>query len=335
MSTKSKKFLKRIVYVFLILLLLIGIVGYIGVRKFNNALFKEKPNHLAYTAESKPIQFNWANDSIGNHFETKTAMLIPLKFEGFSHKFYVQFDTGSQYSYIYENDLKSLKSIGVTYKEVIKDDERYVQNLDLILGGNRINASMIKILENYGNTFTKKDTISRIKIATIGSDMMDNRITVIDFKNQYIRFYNERPEWMINLPKFQHFDYKGRRFMLPATINGKELELYYDSGSSAFGLITSKTRYDKFTNVATKEINYNANRWGDALPIRHKSTQRKITIGGSDLDLKRVSYVDMYANYQKFMSPFTRVGGWLGNLPFTESTLILDTKTEEFIVIKD
>ncbi len=332
---KSNKILKRIGYTFLVLLILLIIGGFIGMRKFNNALFKEKPNYISYTAESKPIQFNWVNDSIGNHFETQTVMIIPLKIEGFSHKFYMQFDTGSPYTYIYENDLKSLKNIGVAYKEVIKDDERYVKNLNFILGGNHINASMLKILENYGNTFTKKDTIGRIKIGTIGSDFMDNSITAIDFKNQFLQFYKERPEWMASLGNFQPFDFKGRRFMLPATIDGNALELFYDSGSSAFGLITSKYRYDKYTDKQTKEIDYSANRWGDALPIHHKPTQKMITIGGSNLELKRISYVDMYAKYQKFMSPFTRIGGWLGNKPFTEITLILDTKKEEFIVIKE
>jgi hypothetical protein len=38
---------------------------------------------------------------------------------------------------------------------------------------------------------------------------------------------------------------------------------------------------------------------------------------------------------QPFISPFTRIGGFLGNLPFVEITLILDTKTEEFLIIED
>jgi len=51
------------------------------------------------------------------------------------------------------------------------------------------------------------------------------------------------------------------------------------------------------------------------------------------LDLKRISYVDMYTKYQKFIAPFSKIQGWLGNKPFTESILILDTKAEEFVVV--
>ncbi|MGK0388409.1 MAG: hypothetical protein ACI94Y_001138 [Maribacter sp.] len=42
----------------------------------------------------------------------------------------------------------------------------------------------------------------------------------------------------------------------------------------------------------------------------------------------------MYADYQKIMTSFTRIGGWLGNKPFTKNTLILDTQEQEFIVFE-
>jgi hypothetical protein len=76
------------------------------------------------------------------------------------------------------------------------------------------------------------------------------------------------------------------------------------------------------------------NRWGEALPIHHKTSQTIMKAGGAELPLRRISYVDLYANWQHFMTPFTRIGGWLGNKPFIEGTMIIDTKTEEFIVVE-
>jgi hypothetical protein len=35
------------------------------------------------------------------------------------------------------------------------------------------------------------------------------------------------------------------------------------------------------------------------------------------------------------MAPFSKIGGWLGNKPFTEYILFLDTKAEEFLVVKE
>jgi len=152
---------------------------------------------------------------------------------------------------------------------------------------------MIRSLPNYGSAFNKNNTINSISIGTIGADILDNRITSIDFKNQTISLYNERPLWMDTLSNFQSFDFKGRRFMLPANVGEKDLTLLFDTGCSSFGLITSKNRFDRYTDKNTPEITYDGNRFGDSFLIHHKSTHRRIAFGGVTLDLKRVSYVDM------------------------------------------
>ncbi len=123
--------------------------------------------------------------------------------------------------------------------------------------------------------------------------------------------------------------------MLPVLLGDKEIELLYDSGSSAFGLITSKQRYDDNTDPEVKEIRYDANRFGDKMPVFHKNTDHTFLMSNVNLNLTRISYVGQYAEFQKYLSPFTRIGGWLGNLPFTESVLILDMKKEEFVVVSN
>ncbi len=92
---------KKIGYILLVVLGILLILGYIGVSKFNDFITKETPNYLAYTFESKPIHFEWTNDSIGSYYEKQTAIIIPLKIKGLAHRFYMQFDTGSPFTYIY------------------------------------------------------------------------------------------------------------------------------------------------------------------------------------------------------------------------------------------
>ena len=134
--------------------------------------------------------------------------------------------------------------------------------------------------------------------------------------------------------EFVSFDFTGRRFMLPCEIDGKKHELFYDSGSSAFGLITIKKRYLKYSNKEDREISYNANRHGDPIPVKHKPTNEMMKIGGLELSLQRVCYVDMYSNVQGLITPFTRIGGWLGNKPFENNSLIFDVKNEMFVVVQ-
>ncbi|MEM8527502.1 MAG: hypothetical protein AAGG68_22870 [Bacteroidota bacterium] len=325
---------RKLGYILLAIGAIIIILASLGIRKFNKALFKERANSLIYTAELKPIHFDWTNDSIGTYFEAQTALIIPLKFECLPHHFYVQFDTGSPDSYIYEKSLNSLQQIGLKAKILEKEDAKYVENLHFTLGGNSIKASMIKILPNYGNTFDENDTLKNIKIGTIGSDFIDNRITAIDFENQRIQVYDERPEWMKTLKGFTPFDFTGRRIMLPVILNNENYEFLYDSGCSAFGLITTKNRFNKYTDENTETIAYGANSWGNSIPITSKLSNQAFTMGNATLSLKRVSYVDLYTAMQPLMTPFTRIGGWLGNQPLNEHTMVLDAKTEEFIIIK-
>ncbi|MFK7953153.1 MAG: hypothetical protein AB8B73_09920 [Ekhidna sp.] len=327
--------MKYLKYILLSLLVLIIGATLFGAWKFNNTFFKERSNRLTYTSEPKPIRFNWANDSIGNIFETQVAMIVPVKLEGLSHKLHMQFDTGSPYSFIYENDLKSLRKVGIHFKEIIKGNTKYIESIELILGGNKVGVSMIMVLKNYGNNFNRNDTLSELNIGTIGSDFMLDRVTEIDFRKQTLQFHNERTEWMRNLSSFQPFDFKGRRLMLPTTINGDNIELFYDSGCSAFGLITTKNRFDNYTDKDSETIAYDANSWGSDIPIIHKTTNTKMIIGSANLSLKRVSYIDMYASTQRLATPFTRIGGWLGNQPLNQSVLILDTQKEEFVVIEN
>jgi hypothetical protein len=326
---------KNIGYTLLVLIFIIFIGGFIGVQKFNNALFNVKPNHLEYTSESKPIHFDWSGNSIGGIYESQAAMTIPLKIDGLKHQFYMQFDTGAPISFIYEKDLKSLRKIGVEIKEVVKNEISYVENLDFVSGDNHIKVAMIQILKNYGHEFDKNDTIKRIGIGTIGSDFLIDKITSIDFKNQKIQFFDERPKVINSLSGFKKFDFSGRRIMLPVKVDNKDYEFLYDSGCSAFGLITIKSRFEDYTDINIDEIKYDAKSWKKSLPIRSKTSNKVFAFGNVNLEIKRVSYLDMYTFVQPLMTPFTRIGGWLGNQPFNESTLILDTKAEEFIILKN
>ena len=324
--------IKKIGCALLVILLLLITAGIIGIRWFHNMWFKERPNHLTVTLDTTAIHFDWAEGRYGDYVEPHAAILIPVKMEDMPHNFCLQFDTGTPHTVIYKQALTSLKKNGLDIQEIMEEDQAFIEQLHFSLGGIPISMSKIKILADYGTPFGLDDTLSRIKLGTLGADFLDNRITLIDFKHQFIQIYAKRPDWMSTLTHFQSFDFTGRRFMLPARIDGKERTLFYDSGSSAFGLITSKKRYNRHTHPDSAEISYNSNRWGDPVYIHHKPTDKTLEIGGTQLPLTRISYVNMYANYQHFITPFTRIGGWLGNKPFTDSRLILDTQREEFWV---
>jgi len=327
--------MRKILFFILVSILTLLLVGFFVVtKKFNKALFGTKSNLLSFQCESRPIHFEWTNDTFVDYFEKQTALLIPVKMDDLPFNFYMQFDTGSPYSYIYEKQLKSLQSFGLDLDEIEIEDQKYVKDIQFILGENYTKVSMIKIYPDYGQTFNEIDSTRNIIIGTIGSDMMINKVTTIDFKNQELHFDQNRPDWIKNKTDFTPFSFEGRRIMLPVTIDNKNYEFLYDSGCSAYGLITTKNRYNKYSDTKTSEIHYDAKSWENSLEIKSKLTDKQFKIGNTFLSLKRVSYVDMYTSLQPIITPFTRVGGWLGNQPFNDSKIVLDTKSNEFAIIK-
>lgn len=327
--------MKKIIgYIFLGLLCLSLIFGFISIKKINTNFFKERPAYLQLSHQSEPMHFKWTNSNIEGHIEKQTSMLLPVKIGTLEHNLNMQFDTGAPNSYIYENDLISLRKLGHDIKEIKKDGARFVENLEIEMGGQQISLSMIMIYPNYGSNFNSEfNPNTNYIIGTIGSDILVDRITSIDFKNQQLQFYEKRPTWMNDMNGFKPFDFPGRRVMLPVTVDGEAYEFLYDSGCSAFGLITTKQRFNKYTDNTTPIVTYDAKSWDDKIHINSKPSDHLFTIADKQLPLKRVSYVDMYAMLQPIAPFFTRIGGWMGNQSFNKSQMILDTQTNQFAII--
>lgn len=317
----------------LILILTIGLAIY-GITKFNNTFFNETPVHTKLIHNSESIYFKWANQELNGKIESQTALLIPIKLDKLKHNFSMQFDTGSQDSYLYEKDLISLRNLGIDFKEKILNGIRFVDSLEMIMGGQPVTLNMIKIYPDYGTVFDAEVNPNKnYKIGTLGSDVLVNKVTLIDFKNGMIQFFDNRPDWMKSINDFKHFNFTARRILLPAIIDDNEYEFLYDSGCSAFGLITTKQRFEKYSLQSTPTISYSANSWNDKIHINSKSTDYPFILGNKHLTLSRVSCVDMYAFLQPLLTPFTRIDGWLGNQAIIKNKLIIDTKTREFLIL--
>ena len=329
---KLKRFLKRLLYVslFLVLLAVAGTFGAIEYAKYR--LFSDTPNTLAFEGEFHSVPFEWSTDKSEGYDEPHAAILIPVSIPELPNKFYMQFDTGSADTYIRRSALKSLESRGINFEQIEIDEQLVLKEFELNVAGNRV---VLKSGWIYGQNvpidWENSDAINII--GSFGADFLDQKICQIDFPAQEIRLHRGRPESFDELGKFTPFKFNGRRIMLPANIDGSDVQVFYDSGCSPFGLLTSKYHYDRLTDPNEKEIAFGANRRGESIPIHHKSSDLQIRLGSTDLTLKRVSYAEMYNFLQSTVGRFIG-GGFLGNKSLIESTLIIDTKANEFLVVQ-
>lgn len=324
--------MKRIILLFLAGLILLGMIGgWIGISRVHDSWFGDRPNYLSFTSTYHPIPFDWTSEVSENYVEPHASMRVPVSIEGIPADLYMQFDTGSPFSFLNQEAVTSLESFGLQMRKQGQDDRLFLQDFDFSVGDNSIHASLIRVFHS-GTPFDPSDTSQAFRIGTIGTDLMDEKITVIDFPQQMIHLYDKRPV-ELSSQTFFPFDFQGRRLMLPAKIQEKQMDLFFDTGCSAFGLLTSKNRYDSYTDPKAPEIQYQANSFGNEIPVHHKASHIFMNMGGSALSLQRISYVEWHAKYQAFFSQFTSIGGWLGNKPFIQSRLIIDTQKEEFLIL--
>ena len=326
--------MKRILLIIVAALFLLAVIaGLLGVRYFHNLWFQEKPNHLVQSVANNKVAFTWSSGNYGDYEEPQDAMLIPVQMTGFNVPLYLQFDTGAPSSILYQKTLESLREIGLTYEELTMEERLYAKGVPLQLGGENLEESTFWLRDMGEQIDTNNPSGEPIKIGTIGADWLDQKVVHIDFINQEIAWFDQRPAWMEDIAGWKAFTFNGRRFMLPTTIEGKVYDLFYDSGSSAFGLITTHSRYQRYAKPEEPEIAYNANSWGNPIYVHHKATDLEVEIGGAQVPMRRVSYVNMYARWQGFLAMFSKIGGWLGNKVFLDTHLILDTKDMEYLVV--
>jgi len=207
------------------LLILIG--GVLGIRYFNNMWFKEKVDYLKVSTDYEPIKFIWVEGTYGDYVEKNDAIIIYSQLNELKSNLSFQFDTGDPTTRVRRNFLEFIKTKGILITEIVKDEQKYIEKLNLNLGGSRVELEMILIDERYVNPINNKDTMGEIRVGTIGADLLNKYISELDFKKQQIKFYSEREEWMTAVNDFKPFDFSGRRFMLPCEIDHRTTELFY------------------------------------------------------------------------------------------------------------
>lgn len=322
---------KRVLYILLGLVLLASVGAYGGFLYFQSQFFRDIPNTLTFGQSSNPIPFEWSVDEYDDHTEAHSAMLIPVTIPGLQKTLYMQFDTGSQYSFLRSEALDAMESRGVTLNLYEQEDRYYVPRFTANIGENQAVWEPCRVFGRAA-TIDWEDPEAINIIGTIGTDFIDRKVCVIDFPGKQIHLHDDRSEDMNAQGAFVPFGFKGRRIMLPAAIDGTAMQLFYDSGCSSFGLLTSQYHFERFSDAAVDEINLSVGRHGDSVAVHHKPCDLTVTLGNAELPLKRVSYVELYGFLQTTVGRLVD-GGFLGNKSLTESTLILDTRASEFLVI--
>ena len=316
------KIFKKVVLTFFALLVLSSVGGYI----YFNVKFTPPSNYLKLTKSSTTIPITWISDKSSSI----AALLLPIKFEGIPNKFYMQFDLGAPSTLFYKT---SLKSIHAKYpNQVSKTDSATLSvNQSFFLGEMKISSETFRVFDR-GNPIDWNDNEAINVIGTIGADLIEKKITMIDFKNDLCYFGETMPKLGYR-PKLYDFTFSKRKVLFPVILNGKACKLLYDTGTSGFELITDKSTWQKMTKKGAIPTSYDVNSWGNTLTTYNIKSDRVIDFGMIAIKLDQVTYIEGATFAQNILMRLTGMGGMIGNKLFIDKILILDCKNEKYVVL--
>lgn len=289
--------IKKIVLGYFLTVALIAFGGYF----YFDRKFTPEKNYLNVKNETGLVKITWTDAD-------KSALLLPIHFEKDSVTYFLQFDTGSPYTMFYKKAIGKISKIyqnGETVQAIFK------------IGTAQISSDRFKVID-YGD-----DTNPKI-IGTLGADVMENRKTLINFKENYVELNLAQTPSQYAGKTFE-FNFKKRKIIIPGDLSGKKSKFLYDSGTSAYELLTSKESWQKLKVPVTKIRMEKGNSWGNTLTTYTSKSEAPIKLGNAELKLDEVSYVEGYSKMQYYLIKLSGMsGGMLGNKLFLEKEVFFD-----------
>lgn len=298
------KVLKKILLAFLAILVL-GLLG--GYIYFNQKFTPEK-NYLSVESESGNIPFTWLG-------EEKNVLLLPIHFSNDTTTYYMQFDTGSPSTVFYSKALNKIDQINVKNERA---------KAIFYIGKTKILSDKFQIL-NFGNSENQNLKI----IGTVGTDILENRRTIINFRENYIVLNLSKVPVQFHR-KLIDFKFNKRKIIFRGFLNASEEKFLFDTGTSAYELLTNKDVWENLKFPNYKVTIEKSQSWNKILTSYTAKCNQKIQLGNKILHLNYVTYVEGFSQTQYSMMKFSGMTGMLGNKIFLNNSLYLDGIEEKF-----
>jgi hypothetical protein len=318
------KTFKKIILGFIVLFVLSSLGGYV----YFDIKFSPPKNYLTVSKNNDTIPITW----IKNEISPIAAMVLPVKIDGIATTFYMQFDTGSSSTIFYKNAIESIHKKFPT-KLSITDITPNSVKLHFSIGKIAVTSNTFSII-NHGDNINWNDPKSFKIIGTLGNDFLEKKIAILNFKENYCFFGTSFQNKKIKNSLIS-FDYKKRKILIPAKINDENYNLLYDSGTSAFELITSKKIWSELSKKNQEIKIEKANSWGNVLKTYTTASDKNIKFENIIINLNEVTYIEGTTFVQNTLMKLSGMGGMIGNKIFKDKVLILDCKNQKMGIFEN
>lgn len=256
----------------------------------------------------------------------RSALLVPVTLEGLERTFYFQFDLGHPSTVLHSAKWKDIAA------RLGRPAGSPPTDLRLRVGEMEVRASGIGVLDTRGAGIAWESDQPEV-IGTLGSDFVDERVVLLDFAGNTLTLASSRDRLAEPGAKFQPFRFKGRRLLLPARFEGRDIHLMYDSGSSAFSWLTDRESAERLSRKGASPMVYPVRSWSKTLTAHTYPSDATVTIGGVTLPVRDVSHVEGMNWMQQVAVRALGLDGMVGNALFVGRRVLIDVPKREFAIL--
>lgn len=276
----------------------------------------------------------WSYDSLSDGDVKKRAMYIPVYIKDFEKNALMQFDLGANVSGFYFKTLNLLIEEFPEIQNHIKTTEKgrvYYENAKISINeGVTLHKDNFYVWRNMGHdTLPKSIPI----IGTIGYDILDDYILIVDYKNERIALVKKLP---LELEKkvifIENADLKKFPVILPFKLGKKKIRLLFDTGSSSAQVLTSTKRLKKLAvgrEIIPIDSGYS---WGK-LNVEYKAKSSKFKepiLYIDNINLGKVEVTGVESLNKMFTISGNFLYGITGNIMFGNRIIVIDRKNNRF-----
>lgn len=289
------------------------------------------PGKLVLPADDLNIDFVWQGDTLNGQWEPHAALLIPVKLPGCPKVFYMQFDTGARLSLLYTEKVNDIRA---KYPKCLgPDSASRVLNQQFSIANKSILAKEIVLRTQSGKGINWKNKKAVEVIGTLGMDLIENKVLVMNYPAKKLIIANAIPAGLNSRLKLTNFMLIGNSILLPVELQQKKVMLYFDSGSSAYELLTNKATCLALSTPDAKPVTQQVRSMDKMLTAVIYPTRNSMTIASQKLPIKRATYMEGVSNSQVEQMMKMGMGGMTGNQLFINSILVIDTKAKQFGIL--
>jgi len=306
----------------------------------------DNPHNRNTLQKYKWIDFKWRTSEISGKIYNKAAIEVPFKIDKFSPDFVIQLDLGSSVSIFYENTLKSYYDVycnlmnkidSTNTMPVIYENNcrvKYFSDLQIVLDTIKFKNPRIGMgyglgdIISHDSVYNKKSRL----IGLLGADFFNNKILIIDYKNERISITDTLYNDFIQNIEFQQYlsSKTSSRVLLPIKLSNTTYSMMFDTGCSIFSLILKTDLWKlntDFKNQNTMKVK------GVSRFLYFFQSKALTDAFFGDMKLPKSFYYCVPQGDDFFIRE--NISGIIGNAFFLDKIVIVDFKNKRFGVVKD